>query len=84
MNNAEKFQEIFGYYATEMWAKPEKEFLDWANAEYNTTIKTNERVGEWIFDDPLRADFRCSECFERNDVCTNFCPYCGADMRGEK
>ena len=35
MTNAEKFQETFGYYATEMWAKPEKEFLEWLNNEYN-------------------------------------------------
>lgn len=34
MNNAEKFQEVFGYYATEMWAKPETEFLEWINSEY--------------------------------------------------
>ena len=33
MTNAEKFQKVFGYYATEMWAKPEKEFLEWINAE---------------------------------------------------
>ena len=34
MTNAEKFQEIFGYYATEMWAKSEKEFLEWINTDY--------------------------------------------------
>ena len=33
MTNAEKFKKVFGYYATEMWAKPEKEFLEWINAE---------------------------------------------------
>lgn len=33
MTNAEKFQKVFGYYATEMWAKPEKEFLEWINEE---------------------------------------------------
>ena len=33
MTNAEKFQKVFGYYATDMWAKPEKEFLEWINAE---------------------------------------------------
>jgi len=33
MTNAEKFQKVFGYYATEMWAKPEKEFIEWVNAE---------------------------------------------------
>lgn len=33
MTNAEKFQKVFGYYVTEMWAKPEKEFLEWVIAE---------------------------------------------------
>ena len=32
MNNAEKFKEVFGIYATELWAKPEKDFLEWLNA----------------------------------------------------
>ena len=31
--NAEKFREVFGFTATELWAKPESEFLDWLNAE---------------------------------------------------
>lgn len=127
MNNAEKFQEVFGYYATEMWAKSELEFLKWINKEYEQTesgdyIKRGDVIellnnayvrednvhlwrdhnndcidklmnklqgipsvnyGKWIFDDPLRADFECSECLERNDICTRFCPNCGAYMRGE-
>ena len=40
--------------------------------------------GEWIFDDPLRVDFECSECLERNDICTPFCPNCGARMKRDK
>ena len=32
MNNSEKFREVFGIYATELWAKPEKDFLEWLNA----------------------------------------------------
>ena len=40
--------------------------------------------GEWIFDDPIRANFKCSECLERNDICSKFCPNCGADMRERK
>ena len=34
MINAEKFKEIFGCYATEIWSMPENEFLDWLNSEY--------------------------------------------------
>ena len=26
---------------------------------------------------------RCSECRQKNNYRTNFCPNCGADMRGE-
>jgi len=31
MNNAEKFKQLFGIYATELWAMPEKDFLEWLN-----------------------------------------------------
>lgn len=47
MNNAEKFKQMFGFYATEMWAKSEQEFLDWINAEYvqeNSWIPCSERL----------------------------------------
>ena len=33
MTNADKFKGIFGMYATELCAKPEKEFLEWLNAD---------------------------------------------------
>ena len=33
MTNAEKFKQIFGLYATELWAMPEEKFLEWLNAE---------------------------------------------------
>lgn len=33
MTNAEKFQQIFNLYATELWALPEKDFLKWLNTE---------------------------------------------------
>jgi len=36
MINAEKFQNTFNLYATELWATPEKEFLEWLNAEYKS------------------------------------------------
>ena len=41
MTNAEKFQAIFGRYATEMWALPEEEFLKWLNdgAQPTDTVK---------------------------------------------
>ena len=33
MTNADKFKQVFGLYATELWAKPECEFLEWLNAD---------------------------------------------------
>ena len=33
MTNAQKFQETFGIYATEMWAMSEHDFLKWLNAD---------------------------------------------------
>ena len=35
MTNADKFKSIFGLYATELWSKSEKEFLEWLNADAN-------------------------------------------------
>lgn len=37
MTNANKFKGIFGIYATELWAKPEKEFLEWLNEDVPDT-----------------------------------------------
>lgn len=33
MNNAEQFEQLFGFKATELWALPEKSFLAWLNDE---------------------------------------------------
>lgn len=38
------------------------------------------RHGHWVFDDPLRGDFVCTNCLERSDICTEYCPHCGAHM----
>lgn len=35
MTNAEKFKNTFGLYATEFWAKPEKNMLEWLNTSYD-------------------------------------------------
>ena len=43
--------------------------------------------GEWIDYLPVSGDSnlqpRCSQCELTNDAKTNFCPNCGADMRGD-
>lgn len=43
MNNAEIFSQTFGIYATEMWAMPESEFLNWLNSlhDVNATNTTD-------------------------------------------
>lgn len=33
MTNADKFKNLFGIYATELWSMPEKDFLKWLNSE---------------------------------------------------
>ena len=50
MRNAEKFKEIFGLYSTELWAKPEKKFLQWANKEY---VSPNKKL------------ITCCKCFHK-------------------
>lgn len=41
--------------------------------------------GKWIYVCCYGDEFpQCSICGEINDVKTNFCPDCGADMRGEE
>lgn len=57
--------------------KEHRQMADWLKE-----LKADRPQGEWIFDDPLRADFECSECLERSDICTPFCPNCGARMKG--
>ena len=49
-----------------------------------------ERTGHWIKSNPLMLS-ECSECGNKafghhgfDEVLTDFCPNCGADMRGEE
>ena len=50
MTNAEKFKQLFGIYATELWAMPEEKFLEWLNAEVpeqDRWIPCKERLPEY-------------------------------------
>ena len=47
MTNAQKFQETFGIYATEMWAMPEHDFLKWLNADTPQTESTGSPIGDY-------------------------------------
>ncbi len=45
------------------------------------TIEPKQETGEWIEDeDEMRVI--CSKCGEPNYSISDFCPNCGADMRG--
>ena len=49
------------------------------------TIVPGRKKGYWI----LRAEgsmfpFMCDQCGERQNSTSDFCPDCGADMRGER
>ena len=59
------------------------------------TVQPEPKTGKWIgteFDgymdgNPVFYEWQCSECgciFEDEEPTYNFCPNCGADMRGEK
>ena len=54
MTNADKFREIFGIYATELWAKPESEFLKWLNADFakdtNVARKSGRKATQKMMD----------------------------------
>lgn len=52
---------------------------------FNTGVETVKRPqGEWIITNPKHTNLaRCSECnFFKDTNGWNFCPNCGADMRG--
>ena len=53
------------------------------------SVTPKRKTGKWISLDDSRGKyndygFKCSECGEHSDYEENFCPNCGADMRGEQ
>jgi hypothetical protein len=45
---------------------------EWIKNAFNTCFG----LGEW--------NYKCNQCNKVNDGKSNFCPHCGADMRGEE
>ena len=83
MINADKFEQVFGIYATELWAKPEKEFLEWLNSEVqevqdvSITSAEPRKKGKWIKIPEFCGDdvsgfvdnhFSCSECKKEAEI----------------
>ena len=77
MTNAELFKQTFGRYATEVWALPEDEFLEWLNAD------VQQKTGRWVFDELLDKHYYCSECKSMGVDYWDYCPNCGAKMEVE-
>ena len=89
MTNAEKFKQIFGLYATELWAKPESEFLKWLQNEYKNMPQS--RLYN-TFDSPM-WEFTCRKCGKAylKETATHYdealnihywtsiCPECGTE-----
>ena len=82
MTNAEKFKQIFGLYATELWGKPMKDFFEWLNTE----AQSEQNYGEWInVSDGYLDVVKCNICGKMKNDPSNFCPHCGARMeKGER
>lgn len=92
MTNADKFKHLFGIYATELWAMPENDFLEWLNADAQDMPTAEHKTGKWIGyniekDGWKRTDgspvfMRCSECngivLNNGSPHWNFCPKCGS------
>ena len=58
-----------------------KAFWDGMSAE----MKEEQKKGKWIDTDNYYQRWKCSECgCHTRDAEPNYCPNCGADMRGDK
>ena len=56
--------------------------------EIGKTLNPRIKQGEWIIDGHHRRcnycnEYTCTEDREGNSIPDNFCPFCGADMRGD-
>ena len=79
MTNGERFKDLFGLYATEVWAMPEKDFLEWLNTL--TTAAEPIKHGRWIKSKKSDYNWECSNCgYGLTDYRTTYCYDCGARM----
>ena len=47
-----------------------------------THLPSVENKGEWVFDETLDKHYYCSECKSMGVSYWDYCPYCGARMKG--
>lgn len=67
-----------------------KESDEWKRADVDDLIEAyeNRQKGEWIFNPKDAIDLmftlpKCSKCGFESADCRNFCPNCGAYMKGD-
>lgn len=90
MTNGERFKDLFGLYATEVWAMSEKDFLEWLNTL--TTAAEPVKHGRWVWNKRL-GEWYCSNCDRIMNPYTVeksegeyemaqpfYCGWCGAKM----
>ena len=66
-----------------------KDVWDCIEKEHTVDPASLRPKGEWIMKEtlirsPYAKNAYCSECLEETSYKHNFCPNCGADMRGDK
>lgn len=47
-------------------------------------ITPERKPGRWVESELYAMPFKCSECGRHEFTASNFCPKCGAEMRGEQ
>ena len=69
MTNSEKFKQLFGIYATELWAMPEEKFLEWLNAEAleQQERDSNKRCETCKYKNLPVSENPCDECYFASD-----------------
>lgn len=72
----EKGQASRRYKLGEIWELNGQEIREALN-----TVPSAQKKGHWIDEG---TNYLCSECHRGCWVDSNYCPWCGADMRGEK
>jgi hypothetical protein len=85
MNNAEKFREVFGMFATEVWSMPEDAFLKWLKSDTKSESVEPRKIAHWNHNG-FEWKASCSECgescatYSMGQPRDRYCKWCGAKM----